>query len=658
MVRHEKPEVPLIELREIRKTYSRDGGPATEVLRGVSMSIHQGEFVAIVGASGSGKSTLMNLLGLLDRPTSGSFLFSGEDTRNLDADQMAYLRRDVFGFVFQNYHLIATESALENVQVPATYTGIPSSERKSKAIALLTKLGLGDRLDHLPRQLSGGQQQRVSIARALINGGKVILADEPTGALDSTSGEEVMALLQELCELGHTIVLITHDREIAARANRIIEVKDGQILSDVSAPHAERKCLPRLAGELHESSGSRNARRGAFANAAEALRAAWRVLYLNRFRTALTLLGIIMGVGSVIVMLAISLGAREKIMAQMGSMGATIMYVYHGIPPEGGPIGKITLEDIDEISKLPQVSRVMPGLGEPALVRYGNNHLRSYVQGTNELLPSIHHWSLEKGRYFTGTENAQLAPVAVIGVKIAQHFFPEGENPIGKILVLDQAPFEVIGVLSEKGASSGESDEDARLFVPIRSAQTRLWPLMREPEYIIVEAADSSQVKLAEHKIDQILFSRHGRRDYSISNAAAKLETEKETRDTMMAMLALTAAISLLVGGIGVMNVMLMSVNERTREIGIRLATGARRSDIRWQFLIETLLVSSLGGCMGIAIGLGSGWALDAYGIDILFSIRSILLALACAIVTGLMFGFMPARKASRLDPVAALNGE
>ncbi|MFT3991772.1 MAG: ABC transporter permease [Luteolibacter sp.] len=645
---NQKP--PLIGLKDIRKVYSHQGGPATEVLRGISLEIHQGEFVAIVGASGSGKSTLMNILGLLDRPTSGEFYFEGKKTGTLGTDQMAYLRRDVFGFVFQQYHLIATESAMENVEIPAIYAGIPAVDRRRKAMELLQKLGLENRLHHRPRQLSGGQQQRVSIARALINGGKIILADEPTGALDSASGEEVMNLLEDLSAQGHTVILITHDREIAARANRIIEIKDGEIVSDSCSsaePEAREKPLAPV----------QRAKRGRFANAAESIRAAWRILYQNRFRTGLTLLGIIMGVASVITMLAISLGAKEKVMAQMGAMGATVMYIYHTIPPEGGPTGKVTMEDIAEISRLPQISRVMPGLGEPALVRFGKNHLRSYVQGTNELLPSIHHWPVAKGRYFTEQENLQLAAVTVIGGKIAEHFFPGG-NPLGQTLVIDQAPFEIIGVLSTKGASSGELDEDSRLFVPIRSAQTRLWPLMRDPEYAIVETADSSLVQAAEERIDQLLFSRHGRKDYSISNAAAKLEAEKTTRNTMMAMLALTAAISLIVGGIGVMNVMLMSVKERTREIGIRLATGARRGDIQSQFLIESLLVSALGGAIGIGLGLLTGLALDGYGIDILFSIRSILLAFVCAIVTGVLFGFMPARKASRLDPVVALNGE
>ncbi|MFT4176074.1 MAG: ABC transporter permease [Luteolibacter sp.] len=651
MVASRTPASPLIELKDIRKVYALPDGPATEVLRGISLEIHPGEFVAIVGASGSGKSTLMNVLGLLDRPTSGTFLFEGQDTGALDSDQLAHLRRDVFGFVFQHYHLIATESALENVEVPSIYAGIPAAERHRRATSLLTQLGLQEHTGHRPRQLSGGQQQRVSIARALINGGKVILADEPTGALDSESGREVMDLLDELSSRGHTIILITHDRSVAARAGRVIEIRDGAIVSDTRPA-----TIPATAPVSSPFPPTGISRRGTLANTYESLRAAWRVLYLNRFRTCLTLLGIIMGVASVIVMLAISLGAKEKVMAQMGAMGATVMYIYHTIPPEGGPTGKVTMEDIGEIERLPQVSRVMPGLGEPALVRFGKNHLRSYVQGTNELLPSIHHWPVAKGRYFTETEDLQLSPVVVIGSKIAEHFFQDSD-PLGRILLIDQAPFEVIGVLSTKGAISGELDEDSRLFVPIRSAQTRLWPLMRDPEYAIVETVDSSQVQAAEERIDQLLFARHGRKDYSISNAAAKLEAEKSTRNTMMAMLALTAAISLIVGGIGVMNVMLMSVKERTREIGIRLATGARRSDIQLQFLIESLLVSTVGGALGLVLGLGTGLILEVTGIDVIFSIRSILSALLCAVITGVVFGFMPARRASRLDPVTALQG-
>ena len=227
----------LIELREVRKRFGgRDGVPEVEILHGIDLRIRAGEYVAIVGASGSGKTTLMNILGCLDRPSSGEYLFQGEAVPGLDDDALAALRREVFGFVFQGYHLIGTSSALDNVAMPARYAGVSEQARHKRAAALLSRLGLADRLQYLPHQLSGGQQQRVSIARALVNGGRVILADEPTGALDSTSGEQVMQQLDELAAAGHTLILITHDPAVAARARRIISMADGRIVGDVTAP--------------------------------------------------------------------------------------------------------------------------------------------------------------------------------------------------------------------------------------------------------------------------------------------------------------------------------------------------------------------------------------------------------------------------------------
>ncbi len=645
---------PLIELRDIRKRYGGADGPAVEVLRGVSLTIRPGEFVAIVGASGSGKSTLMHLLGCLDRPSAGTFHFDGRDVATLGPDELAWLRREAFGFVFQNYNLIAAATALENVEVPAIYAGRPAAERKTRARHLLEQLGLGDRLDHRPHQLSGGQQQRVSLARALMNGGRIILADEPTGALDSKSGADVMALFDTLAAAGHTIILITHDRAVAARARRLVEIRDGEIISDTpasSGPYA-------LSAPSTQRSSSRPGHSRFFTGVAEALRAAWRMMALNRFRTALTLLGIIMGVASVIAMLALSMGSHQRIIDRLGAMGATAMYIWDRVPPGGGPDGLITLEDCAVIERLPRVRRVMPGMGEPVTLRYGSEHMRTYAQGSTQILPQMNHWSVAEGRYFTDLESRALAPVAVIGLKVRRHFFRDDESPLGRTVLIDSAPFEIIGVMSEKGSQSGEDNEDGRVLVPLGTATARLWPSMRDPEYAMVEADSSEEIKLVEAAIHQLLLERHGREDFEISNPAARVQAEKETRNTMMAMLGFTAAISLIVGGIGVMNVMLMSVRERTREIGIRIATGARQRDIQWQFLMETVLVAVVGGLAGVAVGLLAGGMLMAFDVPVIFSVRAILAAFLCSAATGLVFGFMPARRAARLDPVVALSGE
>ncbi len=643
---------PLIELSGIRKRYGGGDRPEVEVLHGVDLRICSGEFVAIVGASGSGKSTLMNLIGCLDRPSAGSYRFAGRDVADFDADRLAWLRREAFGFVFQGYHLIASETARENVEVPALYAGLPEAERRRRASALLERLGLGERQDNRPNQLSGGQQQRVSIARALINGGRIILADEPTGALDSQSGAEVMALLRELAAAGHTIILITHDRDVAVQAERAIEIHDGRITRD-SGPATPSAALPLpdLAGAPDHTAGLRD-------ELAEATRTAWRAMRLNRGRTGLTLLGIIIGVASVILMLAIGAGARQRVIEQMGSMGTTIMYLGSKPPKTGGPIGMISQEDLEAIGNLPEVRRIMPVIGDPILVRHGNVERTIYVFAGGETMPDIFRWPVEHGRFFSGRENNELAPVVVVGNKAYQQFFPGIANPIGRHLLIGNAPFEVIGVMSGRGADGWGQNYDDMVFIPYRAGRARVYRTQTQPDYSIIDVASPDIVDEAEDAIGRLLISRHGREDFGIGNAAAKIKAEMQTRDAMTVMLSLIAAVSLVVGGIGVMNVMLMTVRERTREIGIRMATGARQRDIQRQFLTEAVLIAVSGGLIGVIAGLTIGGALLFWEIPVVFSLTAMVGAFACAIATGLVFGWLPARQASRLDPVVALAGE
>jgi len=650
----EAPLTPLIELREIRKQYGGNGdAPAVEVLHGLSLKIHAGEFVAIVGASGSGKSTLMHLLGCLDRPSSGSYLFSGRDVATLDSDELAWLRREAFGFVFQGYHLIATESARENVEVPAIYAGMPEDERAARAAALLTRLGLSDKLDNRPSQLSGGQQQRVSIARALMNGGRIILADEPTGALDSKSGAEVMALLNELADAGHTIILITHDRDVADQARRVIEIRDGEIVGDSGAPTI-KQALP--APDMTQA--GRDAGASFWDDLREAARTAWRGMRMNRTRTGLTLLGIVIGVASVIVMLAVGEGAKQRVIDEMGSLGTTIMYLGSGHPSNGGPPGRLTIEDLEAVAALPEIGHVMPIIGDPVTVRYGNVDRQVYAFASAYVMPLVHRWRVGKGRFFTPAEDRDLAPVVVIGHKAWKNFFPDGSDPLGKQILIVDAPFEVIGVMAERGADSGSQDYDEMVFIPYNSGRMRVYDARAEPDYTVVEAASEDQVQAAEAAMKKLLIERRGRDDFRIGNAAAKLQAAAQTSNAMKMMLGLIAAVSLIVGGIGVMNVMLMTVRERTREIGIRMATGARERDILRQFLTEAVLVSVVGGIIGVASGLAIGAALLFWNVAVIFSMSAIIGAFACSVATGLIFGYMPAKKAAGLDPVIALASE
>ncbi|AZF11554.1 Macrolide export ATP-binding/permease protein MacB [Pseudomonas sp. R2-37-08W] len=654
---------PLIELKHIRKSYGGGDSPQVDVLRGIDLAIHAGEFVAIVGASGSGKSTLMNILGCLDRPSDGDYLFAGENVAHLGSDELAWLRREAFGFVFQGYHLIPSASAQENVEMPAIYAGISASERHARATALLTRLGLADRTGNRPHQLSGGQQQRVSIARALMNGGHIILADEPTGALDSHSGAEVMSLLDELASQGHVVILITHDREVAARANRIIEIRDGLIISDSAGAQA---CVPAEADstalqavDLRQRLVDGAEHNGAWkAELLDALQAAWRVMWINRFRTALTLLGIIIGVASVVVMLAVGEGSKRQVMAQMGAFGSNILYVSGSSPNPRTPLGIITPQDVAALATLPQVKRIMPVNGAEAGVRFGNIDYIAYVGGNDTQFPSIFNWPVVEGSYFTEADERNAATVAVIGARVRDKLFKGLVNPIGQYILIENVPFQVVGVLQEKGSSSGNKDSDDRIAIPYSAASIRLFGSYN-PEYVVIAAADATRVNAAEQAIDQLLKRLHqGKDDYHLTNNAAMIQAEARTANTLSLMLGSIAAISLLVGGIGVMNIMLMTVRERTREIGIRMATGARQRDILRQFLTEAVMLSVVGGLLGIALALLVGGVLVLAEVAVQFSLMAVLGAFGCALVTGVVFGFMPARKAARLDPVKALTSE
>ncbi|WP_426182341.1 MacB family efflux pump subunit [Pseudomonas sp. TWRC1-2] len=654
---------PLIELKNIRKSYGGGDSPQVDVLRGIDLSIHAGEFVAIVGASGSGKSTLMNILGCLDRPTEGDYLFAGENVAHLDSDELAWLRREAFGFVFQGYHLIPSGSAQENVEMPAIYAGISAAERHARAKALLTRLGLADRTGNRPHQLSGGQQQRVSIARALMNGGHIILADEPTGALDSHSGAEVMALLDELAGQGHVVILITHDREVAARANRIIEIRDGLIISD-SATRDTHVPATAHSGALQAVDLRQRLADGAEHNGAwkaelvDAVQAAWRVMWINRFRTALTLLGIIIGVASVVVMLAVGEGSKRQVMAQMGAFGSNIIYLSGSSPNPRTPLGIVTLNDVAALAALPQVKRIMPVNGSDAGVRFGNLDYLAYVGGNDVNFPEIFNWPVVEGSYFTEADEHAGATVAVIGHRIREKLFKNVATPIGQYILIENVPFQVIGVLAEKGSSSGNKDSDDRVAIPYTAASVRLFGTYN-PEYVAIAAADARKVHEAELAIDQLMLKLHnGKRDYQLTNNAAMIQAEARTQNTLSLMLGSIAAISLLVGGIGVMNIMLMTVRERTREIGIRMATGARQRDILRQFLTEAVMLSVVGGLFGIALALLVGGVLVLAEVAVQFSLLAVFGAFGCALVTGVVFGFMPARKAARLDPVKALTSE
>jgi macrolide transport system ATP-binding/permease protein len=655
---------PLIDLRGITKQFV-NGELVTQVLHSIDVKIYPGEFVAIMGASGSGKSTLMNILGCLDRPTTGQYLFNGRDVANFDADELAQVRREAFGFVFQSYNLLPGVSAVENVEMPAIYSGLTATTRHERAVQLLASLGLGERIGHKPSQLSGGQQQRVSIARALMNGGSIILADEPTGALDSHSGREVMKLLAELSTQGHTVILITHDPKVGAHADRLIEISDGKIVADPGSKVVNEKTINKENSDKNfepDASSIPPMQHGTpslFDELYTAGKTAVRSLFGNVFRTILTLLGIVIGVASVITMMAIGDGAKQTVVDRISSMGSNLLMVRPGGPNERGgrwSTASLTPADVDALNELDLVMAAVPEVTGSYTLRYETQDHSAEVNATSNLFPIAKNWSMAYGTFFTEEDEQSYSTVAVIGKTVADKLFPT-DDPLGQYIIINNILFQVIGVTTEQGASARGDDQDNVVFIPYTTGMLRIFgqQFLRS---VTIAVGDTSKMNEAQAQAHTTLMSMHGKEDFQIFNMASLIDTVSETQNTMTLLLASIAAISLLVGGIGVMNIMLVSVTERTREIGIRMATGARRRHILQQFLTEALVVSAMGGVIGVVLGVATAAIIGSFGTPIQFSLTPIVLAFGCAFLTGLIFGFLPARKAAHLDPVQALASE
>lgn len=643
---------PIINLKDISRHYGH-GDAIVRALDGVDIAIYPGEFVAIMGQSGSGKSTLMNIIGMLDRPTSGDYIVNGQSVATLSPDELASLRRDTFGFIFQRYNLLTTINAEENVEIPALYAGMPRSQRTSRARELLGTLGLADRGDHRPNELSGGQQQRVAVARALMNNPPVILADEPTGALDSKSSEEVMKLLQDLNDQGRTVIVITHEEEVAAYAQRQIRIEDGRIKSD-SGYKKDETTTPRNNASHHD--GETNLAMEGI----ESVKMALKSLRANIFRTALTLLGIIIGVAAVITMLAIGEGSKQNVLDQIGSMGTNLLNIRTGGPGirSSGDIATMIPDDAKAIEhNIQNLIAVVPERSGRKTLRSGNIDYSTTIAGVGEKFPLAQDWDVAQGTFFTADDTLSYAAVIVLGSTVVDTLFPYNDDPIGQFVLVGNIPFQVIGVMKSKGAAPWGRDQDDTAWVPYTTSLVRLFG-SNYLNSIVVKVDDVNMIEQTETDIKNLLINRHQTEDFSVRNTASFLEMATETQNTLTILLGAVAAISLLVGGIGVMNIMLVSVVERTREIGVRMATGARRRDILLQFNIEAAVVCTIGGLIGVALGFTTGMGLTLFDVNIAFTPAPAILAFCCAVGTGLLFGYLPARKASRLDPVVALSSE
>ena len=646
---------PLISARGISRSFQA-GDKTITVLRDLDIDIRPGEMVAIIGASGSGKSTLMNILGCLDRPSSGSYSFAGQDVSQLDPNQLAQLRREHFGFIFQRYQLLPDLDAVGNVEVPAIYAGENRAARHARASDLLGQLGLAERLDHRPGELSGGQQQRVSVARALMNGGEVILADEPTGALDTRSSKELIDLLLELNRKGHTIVMVTHDPEVALHAHRTIEIRDGRIISDTRTTPEDTTDAERL-----ERPPSRKPGPGAaLLRLREAFDMSLKALLAHRVRSVLTMLGIIIGIASVVLVVALGTGTKEKVLDNISSLGTSTITVRSGTGFGARDVNRVqTLmpSDADALALQPFADSASPSVATKRTVVYRSTSSDASINGVSGDYFQVHNYVTVSGTTFGSEDVTSRTQVAVIDEDTRDTFFDADVDPVGKVLLLGGIPVRVIGVVRSSGATFGP--ELLNVWVPYTTVMARISG-QDFLDSIAVRVTDDYDTALAQQEIDDLLSTRHGTTDFFLINADTIRETITSTTETLTLLVAMIAVISLVVGGIGVMNIMLVSVTERTKEIGVRIAIGARRSDIVSQFLIEAVLVCLTGGVLGIAGALIGGQMVGFFSTDVRlsFSLAAIVVAFLSSTLIGITFGYLPARAAARLDPVVALSRE
>ena len=706
---------PVIKIVDMTKTYVL-GEVEVHALRGVNLTIERGEFIAVMGASGSGKSTLMNMLGCLDRPTSGEYYLEGEDVAKLDETELATIRSRRIGFVFQSFNLLSRTSALENVELPLFYsTWGPESQHRARELLALVGLG-GRELNH-PNQLSGGQQQRVAIARALINNPSIVLADEPTGNLDSTNSAEVMEIIRRLNRAqGITIILVTHDSDVAAYADRVVTFKDGVVISDTRKPDAPALAQSAASlsdtGEDEEPDVAEEARTFGMM----ALVAAARALTRNKMRAALTMLGIFIGVAAVIAMVAVGNGARSSVQDQIASLGTNLIVVLPGATTSNGvrvglgSTSTLTTADADAIAQEDSAVMMVTYLDrQVGQVVTGNHNWSTSIQGTTANYFGVRDWQPQLGRIFTDSEEKAGAAVCLLGQTVVTNLFGEDQNPVGSIVRVKNFPMRVIGVLESKGQSSYGQDQDDVVIVPFNTAERKVLgvsaPSSAAPAasatssvqnpygavpttnsiYSSVQAANAygnygkitgvvnnmmikvksaDLVETAMSQVEATLRHRHHIQpnqdeDFTVRNLSEIAETAASATAVMTTLLAAVASISLLVGGIGIMNIMLVSVTERTREIGIRMAIGARRIHILLQFLVEAVLLSALGGIAGAMLGIVSSKVISAVaGWPTVVSPVAIIGGFVFSAAVGVFFGFYPARKASMLHPIDALRYE
>ncbi|MFV8248524.1 ABC transporter permease [Bdellovibrio bacteriovorus] len=650
----------MIDIKGIRKSYQM-GDTKVDVLKGISLKIERGDFVAIMGPSGSGKSTLMHILGLLDVPSEGSYNLNGREVADLSEDELAIVRREEIGFIFQQFNLLPRMEAWQNVSLPLIYSEDGFSY--DKAHTLLDKVGLAERIHHKSNELSGGQQQRIAIARSLINNPRIIFADEPTGNLDSKSEKEIMQILHKLNDQGITVIVVTHEEEIGQQAKRLIRLRDGVIQSD------ERlQALP-AAPTIAQEKRQEKAAKWPVREMIEHLHQGFQTLAANKVRSGLSMLGILIGVAAVVGMLALGTGARQSIEKQLSSLGSNLLVLragnvrVGGVMQESGVRIRISLDDVNTIkNQISGIKDVSPSSSGRGQITYLNKNWNTQVMGVAPAYEQMRASTPIFGRFFSEEENQRRMLVAVIGTTVARELFGD-KSPIGEMIKINKVNFRVIGVLPEKGAA-GPQDQDDRILVPVVTAMYRLFG-KNYVDSVDIEVRDAADIPDVQDSLQELMNKRHrvpvsSQGDaFNVFNMADIQQALNSTSQTLSMLLASIAAISLVVGGIGIMNIMLVSVTERTKEIGLRKAIGARRRDILLQFLAESIVVSVCGGLLGIALGVGFSLLISkVLGWSTVVSAGSVILSFGFSALIGIVFGSYPASKASKLHPIEALRYE
>jgi ABC-type lipoprotein export system ATPase subunit/ABC-type lipoprotein release transport system permease subunit len=671
--------IETIRLSSLERSFQR-GEATIMALNGLDLTIEQGEFIALVGPSGSGKSTLLNLLGGLDRPSAGELWLNGLPLHDADASERTKHRKEKVGFVFQSFNLLPRLTALENVAVPLTLAGVRKDVREERARILLNQMGLGNRADHFPAEMSGGEQQRTAIARALVHKPALILADEPTGNLDSKIGKSIMDLLRDLNrEQGITLIVVTHDQEVASYADRIVHLRDGQI---ESIEKHQKEINNPLSVQDDPENAQKETGKLTFK---DTLQSAFRNLGRRPVRNILTAGGVLIGIVTLVAMVSFGVGVQREVQRNFETIGLENLFVQpqfeesDGFDPfsQPNPIKPLTPELVAEIEDIEDVAEVTPSLSLPVgmdITLVMNE--QSIPVGIIDGAPAPFRFG-PPGRsdLLAGDDLTGRGSGAILVAGLADQLLAESqsyENLIGQTIVLtvklprgESADFSTTVIGIQDGFARRSLDIGLEDRVAIRSWWFDDPNILARDGYdqLIVRASDLAAVPAVTVAVEEL--------DLNVQSLEAVLEVANQVLALLQALLGSVGALALLVAALGVANTMMMAIYERTREIGVLKALGASAGEIRRLFTLEAGMIGLIGGFLGLIVGALLGrlvdWVAHQYlvnegvtGVGLLSVIPWWLAlgALLFATLIGVIAGLYPAARAARLDPVTALRHE